>query len=84
MDYIYTLHFFEAYITGKYFQTPVCVSETGMCVDQMSIFGVLDCNTEFKTQADGYLGLGINDAIGKLEGNNVLNQLHANGQIAEK
>ena len=84
VDYIYLLHFFESYVTGRYYETMMCVSGTNQCADTISVFGVTGTNTEYHTQADGYLGLGIAHAFGSSSRSSVLEQLEGSGQISEQ
>ena len=76
VNYVYNRHFFQSAVKGRYFDTTVCLDVNEGCNDTFSIFAVEETNTEFHTSVDGYLGLGIKDALGNEQSYNVLHQLH--------
>ena len=45
VDYIYLLHFFKSFISGRYYDTTVCMN--GQCVDDFPVFGVESTNSQF-------------------------------------
>ena len=66
VDYFFTSHAFETYITGRHYTENMCLmSERATCASGFSIFAIENAVDFFYSQADGYIGLGLGKAYGE-------------------
>lgn len=47
VSYVYKLHFFETYVTGKYYDAKVCMFGTEKCAENFSVYAVESASPEF-------------------------------------